>query len=284
MNPTAASQATPASEEYIDVWLRHISEGLSQFVGRGVSVQAQGGEPASPSLQPLDSPGVWIRLFGGKAGEQAFFLPAADARQLSRLLSAETAAEEAALSAPSQEAVVQFFQQIATMIPALDWLGFNCEIEASAAERLEWEGAWQRDFQFSTEQGVLLNLHAQLSSDFVSAIERARGPVKFEVKTADALPRAGASGKARDANLDLLMDIELEVTLRFGQREMLLGDILNLSPGSVLELDQQVQDPVELLVGGRVIAWGEVVTVEGNYGLRVTGIASREERLQSIRK
>jgi flagellar motor switch protein FliN len=80
------------------------------------------------------------------------------------------------------------------------------------------------------------------------------------------------------------MDIELEVTLRFGQREVLLGDILNLSPGSVLELDQQVQDPVELLVGGRVIAWGEVVTVEGNYGLRVTGLANREERLQSIRK
>ena len=80
------------------------------------------------------------------------------------------------------------------------------------------------------------------------------------------------------------MDIELDVTLRFGQREMLLGDVLNLSPGSVLELEQQVHDPVELLVGGRVIAWGEVVTVDGNYGLRITGLASREERLQSIRK
>lgn len=80
------------------------------------------------------------------------------------------------------------------------------------------------------------------------------------------------------------MDVELEVVLRFGQREMLLRDVLNLAPGTVLELDQQVQDPVELLVGNKVIAWGEVVAVDGNYGLRITRLASREERLESLRK
>ncbi|MDE3179694.1 MAG: FliM/FliN family flagellar motor switch protein, partial [Acidobacteriota bacterium] len=71
---------------------------------------------------------------------------------------------------------------------------------------------------------------------------------------------------------------------RFGRREMLLGDVLHLAPGSVVELDQQVQDPVELLVGDKVVAWGEVVVVDGNYGLRITNLPSREERLQSLRK
>lgn len=79
------------------------------------------------------------------------------------------------------------------------------------------------------------------------------------------------------------MDVELDVTLRFGQREMLLGDVLNLAPGSVVELDQQVQDPVQLLVADKVVAWGEVVVVDGNYGLRVIGLASREERIESLR-
>jgi flagellar motor switch protein FliN len=88
----------------------------------------------------------------------------------------------------------------------------------------------------------------------------------------------------RNSNIDLLMDVELEVTLRFGERQLLLKDLLELVPGAVVELDQQVQDPVELLVGRKVIARGEVVVVDGNYGLRVTEIASPLERIESLKK
>jgi flagellar motor switch protein FliN len=84
------------------------------------------------------------------------------------------------------------------------------------------------------------------------------------------------------ANLDLLLDVELEASLRFGQREMLLRDILELHPGSVIELDRRVQEPAELIVAGRVIAHGEVVIVDGNYGLRITDIAQASQRLQSL--
>jgi flagellar motor switch protein FliN len=76
------------------------------------------------------------------------------------------------------------------------------------------------------------------------------------------------------ANLDLLMDVELAVTLRFGQRHLLLQDILELQSGSVIELDREIQDPVELLLDGRVLARGNVVVVDGNYGLRVSEIVS----------
>ena len=71
--------------------------------------------------------------------------------------------------------------------------------------------------------------------------------------------------------------------LRFGQSEMPLRDILELSSGSVVKLDQHIQEPVELLVGHKVIARGEVVVVDGNYGLRVTEIASPLERIESLR-
>jgi flagellar motor switch protein FliN/FliY len=73
-------------------------------------------------------------------------------------------------------------------------------------------------------------------------------------------------------NLKLVMDVELNVSLRFGQRQLPLREVLELTNGSVIELDRQVDDPVELLLDGKVIARGEAVIVDGNYGLRVTEI------------
>jgi flagellar motor switch protein FliN/FliY len=84
------------------------------------------------------------------------------------------------------------------------------------------------------------------------------------------------------ANLDLLLDVALEATLRFGQREMILREILELRPGSVVELNRRIQEPAELLVAGRVIARGEVVIVDGAYGLRITDITQPHQRLESV--
>ena len=78
--------------------------------------------------------------------------------------------------------------------------------------------------------------------------------------------------KADSVNLKLVMDVELNVLLRFGQRQMPLREVLELATGSVIELDRQVDEPVELLLDGKVIARGEAVIVDGNYGLRVTEI------------
>jgi flagellar motor switch protein FliN/FliY len=68
------------------------------------------------------------------------------------------------------------------------------------------------------------------------------------------------------------MDVELNVSVLFGQRQLPLRDVLALSSGSVIELDRMVDEPVELLLDGKLIARGEAVIVDGNYGLRVTEI------------
>jgi flagellar motor switch protein FliN/FliY len=84
-----------------------------------------------------------------------------------------------------------------------------------------------------------------------------------------------AAGNAlpEPANLDLVMDVELNVTLRFGQRQLSLREVMELTSGSVVELDRQVEEPVELLLNGMVIARGEAVVIDGNYGLRVTEVS-----------
>lgn len=85
------------------------------------------------------------------------------------------------------------------------------------------------------------------------------------------------------ANLALLLDAELEATIRFGDRQMPLKEIFELMPGDVIELDQMVDELAQLIVAGRTIAKGEVVVVDGNFGLRITEVASVSQRAEVIR-
>jgi len=84
------------------------------------------------------------------------------------------------------------------------------------------------------------------------------------------------------ANLAALMDVQLAVSIRFGETEMLLEDVVKLGIGSVIELNSAVDDPVELIVNGRCFARGEVVTVDAFYGIKITEITSVGERIQSV--
>ncbi|QNI35282.1 FliM/FliN family flagellar motor switch protein [Edaphobacter albus] len=86
-----------------------------------------------------------------------------------------------------------------------------------------------------------------------------------------------------DMKMDILCDIELDATLRFGSREMTLQEVLELGPGSVLELDRHVSEPMDLVVGDRIVARGEVVVSNGNFALRVIEVATPQLRLESIR-
>lgn len=91
---------------------------------------------------------------------------------------------------------------------------------------------------------------------------------------AETSPAAGKQTQSipEQLNLQLVLDVELNVTLRFGQRQLALREVLELTSGSVIELDRQVEEPVELLLEGKVIARGEAVVIDGNYGLRVTEV------------
>lgn len=102
---------------------------------------------------------------------------------------------------------------------------------------------------------------------------------------ASSHPSSGAvsSGRVASGGIDLLLDVELETSLRFGSREMPLNEVLDLGAGDVIELDRQISDPVDLLVGDKIVARGEVVLVNGSFGLRVLEVAEPKKCLESIR-
>ena len=83
-------------------------------------------------------------------------------------------------------------------------------------------------------------------------------------------------------NLALLMDVQLPVAIRFGETEMILEEVVKLGVGSVIELNSGIDQPVELVVNNRILARGEVVTVDGFYGIRITEITSAGERFKSL--
>ncbi len=105
-----------------------------------------------------------------------------------------------------------------------------------------------------------------------SPAERSAPPPETADPAAD-----GASNK-----LDLLLDVELPVSISFGRTHVPLKDVLNLTSGSIVELNRGVTEPVEVIVNNCVIARGEVVVVEGNYGVKINQIVSRRERLRSL--
>jgi len=98
--------------------------------------------------------------------------------------------------------------------------------------------------------------------------------------------RAPAPGKATprgsSGSMDLLLDVELPVSVSFGRAQLMLKDVIKLTTGSIVELNRALSEPVEVIVNNCVIARGEVVVVEGNYGIRIKQVISRQERLRTL--
>lgn len=91
----------------------------------------------------------------------------------------------------------------------------------------------------------------------------------------------GAHGKTK--TLDLLMEVELPVSVSFGRAQLPLKDVLKLTTGSIVELNRAISEPVEVIVNNCVIARGEVVVIDGNYGVRIQEIISRDNRMRTLK-
>jgi flagellar motor switch protein FliN len=101
-------------------------------------------------------------------------------------------------------------------------------------------------------------------------------PVQFQPFDTDGTAQGGT-------NLDLLLDVSLRVSVELGRTDLAIKDVLALGPGSVVELDKLAGEPVDILVNDRLIAKGEVVVVDENFGVRVTDIVSPQKRIGKLR-
>jgi flagellar motor switch protein FliN/FliY len=90
-----------------------------------------------------------------------------------------------------------------------------------------------------------------------------------------------AEGRPK-ADLDLIMDVEVPVSVELGRTEMPIGQILELGPGSIVELEKMASDPVDLYVNNKLIARGEVVVADENFGIRITSVVDPKQRVKTL--
>ena len=107
-------------------------------------------------------------------------------------------------------------------------------------------------------------------------------PTKKEEDTHQSPKHHELKGEIK--NLEMLLDIKLQLRVRIGSKIMLLKDVINMDIGSIVELNQLAKEPLDILIDDKKIGEGEVVIVDGNFGVQITSIGSREERLNSMKK
>lgn len=124
---------------------------------------------------------------------------------------------------------------------------------------------------------------ADLGGSAAGADDRhySQGPEKIKPKEFEQLSPSAANGAGR--SIDMLLDVSLPVSIELGRTSMPIQEILNLSSGSVIELDKLAGEPVDLLVNEKLIARGEVVVVDENFGIRITSMISPQDRIKSFK-
>ncbi len=117
---------------------------------------------------------------------------------------------------------------------------------------------------------------------YVAAPMEARVSPNVPVQPAQFSPLTQSAVPINDGNIGLILDVPLQVTVELGRTKKLIKDVLELSTGSVIELDRLAGEPVDILVNGKLLAKGEVVVIDENFGVRVTDIVSSMERMRNL--
>ena len=118
--------------------------------------------------------------------------------------------------------------------------------------------------------------------DLMTQEEDAPGDITEEgigEESSVSLDREGEDG---EVNVDLIMDLPLEMVVELGRTKMLINDLLQIGQGSVIELNKQVGEPLDILVNGKLVARGEVIVVKDKFGVRITEVLSTIERIQQL--
>ena len=129
--------------------------------------------------------------------------------------------------------------------------------------------------------------HAPVYESVASEMEYYAKPIErsepqVEVRQAAFKPLTQSSNYSAPRNIELILDVPLEISVVLGKTKKNIRDILNLGTGSLIELDKLAEEPVEILINGKKVAYGEVVVVDENFGVRITSIISGEERVRAL--
>jgi flagellar motor switch protein FliN/FliY len=245
-------------------------QALSSLSGSDFTVSVIDGGDALPMA---DQPYLWEQSLSLAQGSALWLSASRDVWPVM----AKMTLEAAGVNDPSEEDLRSTWQEIVSQTMAGVANGLTAdmlrEVTLSGGQEASAEPAESRwaGLRIATGSAGEWTARVGWSVALEEALERRPG---------DMRTRAGKENKV-SRTFDLLLDVALPVGVSFGRTALQIREVLKLNTGSIIELNRLVSDPVDVVVNDCVIARGEVVVVDGNYGVRIKQLASREDRLRS---
>ncbi|WRD54209.1 flagellar motor switch protein FliY [Helicobacter pylori] len=285
-------------QDFIKIFIQEVVSTLEGLVGKAPSVglekEVSHSEEAWGSLISAPYARVVISAIEKEESSIELLAPVVLVTALSDLMLGGEGASKEEMDNDDLDAFKEMasniFGTIATslksqeLLPKLNFTTINAEIAKELPKKEDY--AKMIVFSFKMEalkesQIILLTTAAfehQFEKTHQEEKEEKTKSATEEIKTHDA-----SLENIEIRNISMLLDVKLNVKVRIGQKKMILKDVVSMDIGSVVELDQLVNDPLEILVDDKVIAKGEVVIVDGNFGIQITDIGTKKERLEQLK-
>lgn len=287
MNPSQKNQLlTIATVEnarlLLDRWAASLTQVLESMADQKPDVGWQPGAAPDPEQEVL----WWEQPFQNAPGMTVWVAAPRATWESVGALTLKAAGLETVETAEARstwlEILGQSLSAMATSIGSFLGREVACAPGAERSPGLSLEDWASASVSFG--ESPLAPLSIALSPEFLSMLSA--GPSAADSHHGHTAPEAEpgqADRRAISATMDLLMDVELAVSISFGKTQLPMKDVLKLTTGSIVELNRMVNETVDVLVNHCLIARGEVVVVDGNYGVRIQEISSKQDRLRSAR-
>ncbi|GAA7242442.1 flagellar motor switch protein FliY [Helicobacter pylori] len=286
-------------QDFIKIFIQEVVSTLEGLVGKAPSVglekEVSNSEEAWGSLISVPYARVVISAIEKEESSIELLAPVVLVTALSDLMLGGEGASKEEMDNDDLDAFKEMasniFGAIATslksqeLLPKLNFTTINAEIAKELPKKEDYAKAMVFSFKMEAlkESQIILLTTAAFECQFEKTHkeekeETTKSATAEEVKTHDA-----SLENIEIRNISMLLDVKLNVKVRIGQKKMILKDVVSMDIGSVVELDQLVNDPLEILVDDKVIAKGEVVIVDGNFGIQITDIGTKKERLEQLK-
>ncbi|GAA7977980.1 flagellar motor switch protein FliY [Helicobacter pylori] len=288
-------------QDFIKIFIQEVVSTLEGLVGKAPSVglekEVSNSEESFLGLISAPYARVVISAIEKEEGSIELLAPVVLVTALSDLMLGGEGASKEEMDNDDLDAFKEMasniFGAIATslksqeLLPKLNFTTINAEIAKELPKKEDYAKAVVFSFKMEAikESQIILLTTAAFERQFEKTHkEEKEETIKSTTEATEEIKTHDASLENIEIrNISMLLDVKLNVKVRIGQKKMILKDVVSMDIGSVVELDQLVNDPLEILVDDKVIAKGEVVIVDGNFGIQITDIGTKKERLEQLK-
>lgn len=271
---------------FIDLIVAETATTIEGLMGKTPSVSQTSDDDMSLENIPVPYAISYIAASGDGSGEIAMIVPVGMGTALADMMLGGDGESKDEMSDDDLDAIKEIssniFGAISTSLNAqkeLPKLNFTCTSSDFITQSIDlsrFDKAYAFNFSMDSIQSNFIVL---ANTSFIELFEK-------EEKTSaenTANQATNLLSPTEYKNINMILDVRLNVKVRIGQKRMLLKDVIAMDIGSVIELNQLANDPLEILVDDKVIAKGEVVIVDGNFGVQITDIGTKRDRLEQLR-